>query len=130
MCTSSCLAYAVLSLVDRWPKAIASPALAPVAVIGRQSLPTFISSVAFAWIAGMLLDVVGRDSLPVAAVNVLGFAAIFAIARSAAWFKSAPWSTGAEQAAPRRPGSSSWFARAAGLVAGVRSGPPAQPADA
>ena len=34
-------------------------------------------------------------------MNLLGFAAIFAIARSAAWLKSAPWSTGAEQAASR-----------------------------
>src|SRR5208337_2727889 len=44
-----CLAYVVLSLVDRWPAAIASPTLAPVVAIGRQSLPTFVSSVAIAW---------------------------------------------------------------------------------
>jgi hypothetical protein len=127
-----CLAYVGLSLVDRWPKAIVSPALAPVVLIGRQSLPTFVSSVAIAWIAGILLDVVGRDPLPVAAVNVLGFAAIFAIARSAAWIKSVPWSTEADQAAPRRAVAlvPVWFARAVAVAAAVRSNPPSQPADA
>ena len=50
-----CLAYVVLSLVDRFPKTIASPALAPVVAIGRQSLSTFVSSVALAWIAGRLM---------------------------------------------------------------------------
>src|SRR5271157_4559980 len=55
-----CLAYVVLSLLDRFPKTIASPALSPVTAIGRQSLSTFVSSVALAWIAGRLLDVVGR----------------------------------------------------------------------
>src|SRR5271166_323050 len=86
--------------VDRFPKTIASPALAPVAAIGRQSLSTFVSSVALAWMAGRLLDVVGRGSMSVAAVNLLGFATILAVARSAAWIKSAPWSTEAERAAP------------------------------
>src|SRR5271166_383528 len=127
-----CLAYVVLSLVDRYPKIATAPVLAPVVAIGRQSLPTFVSSVAIAWMAGMLLDVVGRDSLSVAAVNLLGFAAIFAIARLAAWFKSAPWSPGAEQAAPRRAGAltPTWRARAAALVADARRDPPAQTADA
>ena len=127
-----CLAYVVLSLVDRFPKAIASPALAPVAAIGRQSLSTFVSSVALAWIAGRFLDVVGRGSMSVAAVNLLGFATIFAIARSVAWIKSAPWSTEAERAAPPRAAAlvPVWFARAAAVVAAVRSNPPSQPADA
>jgi hypothetical protein len=63
---------------------------------------------------------------------LLGFAAIFAIARLAAWFKSAPWSPGAEQAAPRRAGAltPTWLARAAALVADARRDPPAQSADA
>ena len=60
-----CLAYIVLSLVDRFPRTIALPALAPVAAIGRQSLSTFVSSVALAWIAGRLLDVVGRGFMSV-----------------------------------------------------------------
>ena len=127
-----CLAYVVLSLVDRFPKTIASPALAPVAAIGRQSLSTFVSSVALAWIAGRLLDVVGRGFMSVAVVNLLGFATIFAISRSAAWIKSAPWSTEAERAAPRRAVAlvPVWFARGVAVAAAVRSHPPSQPADA
>ena len=127
-----CLAYVVLNLVDRYPKIATAPVLAPVVAIGRQSLPTFVSSVAIAWMAGMLLDVVGRDSVSVAAINLLGFSAIFAIARLAAWFKSAPWLPGAEQAAPRRAGAltPTLLARAAALVAQVRRDPPTQSADA
>ena len=127
-----CLAYVVLSLVDRFPRTIASPAFAPVVAIGRQSLPTFVSSVALAWIGGGLLDVVGRGSMSIAAVNLLGFAAILAVARSTAWFNSAPWSTETERAGP--PGAVAllrlWFARAVAVVAAVRSNPPTQPADA
>jgi hypothetical protein len=127
-----CLAYVVLSLVERWPKAIASPLLGPVSLIGRQSLPTFVSSVALAWFAGILLDAVRRDFLPVAAVNLLGFAAIFAIARSAAWLKSAPWSTGADERARRQSASlaSVCFVRAAALAGSARSDLRSQPADA
>lgn len=127
-----CLAYVVLSLLDRFPKTIASPALSPVAAIGRQSLSTFVSSVALAWIAGRLLDVVGRGFMSVAVVNLLGFATIFAIARSVAWIKSAPWSTEAERAALRRAVAfvPVWFARAVAVAAAARSNPPSQPADA
>src|SRR5271166_1052868 len=114
-----CLAYVVLSLVDRCPKPFTSPALAPVVAIGRQSLPAFVSSVTVAWTAGIFLDVVGRDWLSTAAVNLLGFAAIFSIARSVAWLKSEPWSTRSERAASGRTGTLSrvWFWPAAPAAA-------------
>jgi hypothetical protein len=83
-----CLAYVALSLVARAPEAIRSPALAPVLVIGRQSLPAFVASVALAWFAGFILDVLGRGLLPTAAVNVFGLAAIYAVARATTWAKA------------------------------------------
>jgi hypothetical protein len=127
-----CLAYVVLSFVDRFPKTIASPALAPVAAIGRQSLSTFVSSVALAWIAGRLLDVIGRGFISAAAVNLIGFATIFAIARSTAWIKSASWSIEADRAAPQRATAvvPTWFAPSVAAAAAVRSDPPSQLADA
>lgn len=125
-----CLAYVVLSLLDRWPKVIVFSALAPVVAIGRQSLPTFVASIVVAWVAGMLLDVVGRDSAPVAAVNLFGFAAMFGVARCAEWFKSAPWSPRAEQAARTIAPSSSFNTRVTAFVARGRLDLPSQPADA
>jgi hypothetical protein len=82
-----CLAYVALSLLNRWPKALASRGAAPILVIGRQSLAAFVSSVVFAWIAGIALDTVGHGFLAVAIVNLAGFAAIFAVARLIARLK-------------------------------------------
>jgi hypothetical protein len=103
-----------------------------VAAVGRQSLSTFVSSVALAWIAGRLLDVVGSGFMWAAAVNLIGFATIFAIARSAAWIKSAPWSKEAERAAPRRAVAHVpiRFAPTVAAAAAVRSNPPSELADA
>jgi hypothetical protein len=127
-----CLAYVVLSLVDRWPSAIASPWLAPAVAIGRQSLPTFVASVCLAWIGGILLDLVGRDFPQVAAVNLLGFALMFCTARSAEWLKSAPWAGDAALVVPQRnvsPVYSDRLARVTGL-ANLRFLPPRRAADA
>jgi hypothetical protein len=127
-----CLAYVALSLVVRFPKTIASPALAPVAAIGRQSLSTFVSSVALAWIAGRILDVAGRGFMSAAAVNLIGFATIFVVARLAAWIKSAPWSTEAERAGTRPAFVlvPIWFAPTLAAATAARSNPPSQLADA
>jgi hypothetical protein len=97
-----CLAYVALSLVERFPRAITASAVAPVVAIGRQSLPAFVSSVVIAWLGGMLLDVVGRNPVSVGAVNLLGFAAIFAAARFAAWLKSTPWAGGSARTLSRQ----------------------------
>ena len=97
-----CLAYVALSLVARAPRAITSTALAPLLDIGRQSLPAFVSSVVLAWVAGLILDAAGRGFLPTAAVNFAGLAAIYAVARAAAWVKSplAPTSAAGTPALP------------------------------
>ena len=126
-----CLAYVALSLIERFPRAIAARALAPVVAIGQQSLPAFVSTVALAWVAGIWLDIVGRDSLPVAAVNLFGFAAILAVARAAAWFKSAPWAGGSSPDVSRRTTAApiGFDERAAG-VARARSDPTPRLADA
>ena len=125
-----CLAYVVVSYVDRHPKAIVSPALAPVVAIGRQALPAFVASVIVAWSAGILLDILGRDFLPVAAVNLFGFAVLFGIARCAAWLKSAPCSTRVKQAGRNTPQCSDIGMRMAAYGVNARPNSPPQPADA
>ena len=76
-----CLAYAALSLLDRRTETLGSPYAAPILAIGRRSLAAFGSSVIFAWIAGVALDATGRGFFSVAAVNLAGFCALFAVAQ-------------------------------------------------
>jgi hypothetical protein len=59
--------------------------------VGQQSLPIFLTGMVAAQAAGALLDVTGRDPLPLALVNLAGFALLIAVAYLVAWFKSQPW---------------------------------------
>ena len=58
-------------------------------VIGRQSLPSFVACVCLAWIAGAVLDAVGRSPASVAGINALGVVAIYCVARIFALSRSA-----------------------------------------
>jgi hypothetical protein len=46
-----------------------------------------VATVVLAWSAGIVLDVDGRGFAATATVNLLGFAAIYTVARTAAWLK-------------------------------------------
>lgn len=59
--------------------------------VGQQSLAVFVFSMAVARLLGVLLDIWGRDPLPVLFVNLIGFILITGVAYTAAWFKSHPW---------------------------------------
>lgn len=84
------LAYVVLVLIEPLRSRIGSGASAIVVTVGRQSLATFLASLAMAWSAGILLDITGRGILAVALVNIAGLAAIYAIARFVALMKAKP----------------------------------------
>lgn len=79
------LAYVVLVLVD--PHRAALARARPIIAVGRQSLPTFITSTILIWVAGMVLDWTGRDPLSTAFVNLSGFVVIIAVAYGAAAIK-------------------------------------------
>jgi hypothetical protein len=84
--------------------------------VGQQSLAVFVAGLALAFFASIVLNVIGRDVVAVALVNLAGFAALVAVAYAVAWFKSAPW-----QAMPRpRP--------SVGAEAGARATQAAEPA--
>ncbi|MEM5581405.1 OpgC domain-containing protein [Roseibium sp. AS2] len=61
--------------------------------VGQQSLPVFMASLVIAQAAGLLRDMVwGRgDWIPQILSNLLGFAALIAVAYVAGWYKSQPW---------------------------------------
>jgi hypothetical protein len=62
--------------------------LAPILVVGQQSLITFITGIFLSALAGVALDVAGRGALATAAANLIGFAALIATAYAARAIKS------------------------------------------
>jgi hypothetical protein len=99
------LAYVALSLVERRPSVLLASVFRPIVLVGQQALATFMASLALAWVVGMVLDTVGRGTPAIILANLAGMAALVAVARCVAWFKSAPWAS-APKAAPVEPRSS------------------------
>ena len=88
-------------------------AIAPIRKVGQQALAVFVSSVVLSRVAGMALDLLGRDALSFALVNLAGFAIITAIAYFVAWIKGEPWrGPGRFAAAPARAPAAPGQARA------------------
>ena len=71
--------------------------------VGQQSLAVFAASMVLARVLGAVLKLAGGGALATLAVNLLGFAAIIAVARIAAYFKSQPWKAAAQRARPAAP---------------------------
>ncbi|PVB60523.1 hypothetical protein DCO57_17065 [Labrenzia sp. 011] len=77
--------------------------------VGQQSLAVFMASLVIAQAAGLLRDMVwGRgDWIPQILSNLLGFAALIAVAYVVSWYKSEPWrkpprmSSGSSQEPPK-----------------------------
>jgi len=65
--------------------------LAMILKVGQQSLAVFVFSMVFARISGFVMDQVGRTTWNMVLANVIGFAALIAVAYTVAWFKSQPW---------------------------------------
>ncbi len=65
--------------------------LALVLKVGQQSLAVFVVSMFLARLNGFVMDVLGRDTWTVVAVNVTGMGILVLVAYAAGWFKSQPW---------------------------------------
>ncbi len=59
--------------------------------VGQQSLAVFVASLVVAQSVGIIFKMFGTHWAIVAFGNLLGFAALIAVAYSVAWFKSQPW---------------------------------------
>lgn len=95
--------------------------------VGQQSLAVFLASMVLAQAMGFVLREVGRDIGTMALINLVGFAILIVVARTAAWFKSEPW-RGKRGGA--RPVSADVKASAAGATPHTSSHGSAQPAEA
>jgi hypothetical protein len=78
----------------------AGAAIAVVSQVGQQSLAVFAASMVLARLLGAALALAGGGALATLVVNLAGFAAIIAVARTAALFKAKPWSRAAAQSSP------------------------------
>jgi len=68
-----------------------APVLRIILKVGQQSLAVFVVSIFVARFNGFAMDMLGRDTGNVLAVNGFGFACLIATAYLAGWFKSVPW---------------------------------------
>jgi hypothetical protein len=72
-----------------------------VQLVGRQALAVFVSGVIVAQFMGLALDLLGRDLLTLALVNLAGFAVLVGVAAVAEWYRNPPWQkTEARPSAP------------------------------
>ena len=59
--------------------------------VGQQSLAVFLTSMVLAQMAGAALDVMGREPITFALVNIAGFGVLTVTAYVAGWYKAHPW---------------------------------------
>jgi len=65
--------------------------LAMILKVGQQSLAVFIFSMFFARLSGFVMDQIGRTTWNMTLANLVGFAALIALAYAVSWVKSQPW---------------------------------------
>lgn len=70
-----------------------STTLALILKVGQQSLAVFVVSMFLARFSGFAMDVLGRDTWTVVAVNIAGMGVLVLTAYLAGWFKGQPWRT-------------------------------------
>jgi hypothetical protein len=99
------LAYVALTLIEPRRHVLDTAIARPILTVGRQSLATFLASMAMAWTAGIMLDWAGRSMLNVSLVNTFGLLGVYAIARIVTAMKAKPRSSGqlSPKAAPEQP---------------------------
>jgi hypothetical protein len=85
------LAYVAYSAVTALGHRFRGPSVDISRKVGQQSLPVFLASLVVAQGIGITLDQVGHSYVTTFAFNALGFVALYAVAVTAGWFKSAPW---------------------------------------
>jgi hypothetical protein len=86
-----CLAYLTVFLLKGREHLLNAKLAQPFVKTGQQALPVFVSGMTLSFIAGMGLDLWGRGSVSIAAVNATGIGVLMMSAYVVAWFKSQPW---------------------------------------
>jgi len=85
------LAYLALRIVEGREARLLSRWAMPVVTVGRNSLAVFLLSMGLARIGGMILDLIGRDALTYALINLGGMAVLIGFAYWCTLLKRQPW---------------------------------------
>lgn len=93
------LAYLAYVAAGEGGRHLTGPVANALRRLGQQSLAIFMSGLVLSFLASVTLNLIGRSAWSVALVNVAGILLLVGIARTTAFFKSAPWSKPAARTA-------------------------------
>jgi len=86
------LAYLAVTLLKGREHYLYASIFAPIRKVGQQALSSFILSMMLSRIAGVAIDLYGKeDQVAVAIINLIGLAIVIGFAYLAGWVKSHPW---------------------------------------
>lgn len=91
-----CLAYLAYSLAGAGGQnllAFKGPAVKVICKVGQQALGVYLAGQFLAMIGGIYLNELGHTVFNTALVNIVGIAALIAVAYTVSYFKSAPWNS-------------------------------------
>jgi hypothetical protein len=84
-------AYIALGLIAYFKPDLTARGGHHIIKVGQQSLASFLLSLVVARLAGVALDMTGREPFATALINLTGLAAIILGAWCVGWFKGKPW---------------------------------------
>ncbi|WP_425404900.1 OpgC family protein [Hwanghaeella sp.] len=85
------LAYLAVAILKGREGILYAPIFNPIRKVGQQALVTFVVSMFISRIAGMILDVIGRDAWQLTLVNLGGMGTLVGVAYFIGWYKTQPW---------------------------------------
>jgi hypothetical protein len=85
------LAYLAVAMLKGRESFLYAPIFNPIRKVGQQALVTFVVSMFLSRIAGMILDVIGRDGWQLTLVNLGGMGTLVGVAYLIGWYKTQPW---------------------------------------
>ena len=85
------LAYLAVAMLKGREGLLYAPIFEPIRKVGQQALVTFVVSMFLSQIAGMILDVIGRDGWQLTLVNLGGLGTLVGVAYFIGWYKTQPW---------------------------------------
>ena len=85
------LAYLAVAMLKGRESFLYAPIFNPIRKVGQQALVTFVVSMFLSRIAGMILDVIGRDGWQLTLVNLGGMGTLVGVAYFIGWYKTQPW---------------------------------------
>jgi len=85
------LAYLAYALAGEAGARLSGPLVDICRKVGQQALGVFLAGMTLSQLAGVTLNLMGRNVLTYALVNITGCALLVGVAYTVAWYKGVPW---------------------------------------